>query len=216
MSVIISFYGRMQNNQQLFLYYYKARKKGSGDFNYTMTDFEDLRHYPEAYKEFLEDYMSVVVGKNEFKRKSKVMKLSSFVTVSDEAFALLTVKNNEEVWPVKANNSMLEVGEQQEEEPKTRYTNRRRLCGSPRDGWTKAGLKQFVDYYKLVIENRKSDKGQDFECVYLNICKKDDGRTTLEIGSDDDVRISSEDVVIPTDWDTDVENVERALLQRND
>jgi len=182
-----------------------------------MKEFEELRSYPEAFKEFLEDYVSVVVGKNEFKRKSKIMKLSSFVTVSDEAFALLTIKNNEEVWPVKVNNSMLEVGEPQEEEPKTRFTNRRRLCGNSRDGWTKAGLKQFVDYYRLVIESRRSELGQEFEKVYLNLCKKEERqRRTLEVSGDDEVRVNAEDVVIPTDWEEDIMNVEKALLQSDD
>ena len=180
-----------------------------------MEEYEELRHNEDAYREFLEDYVSVVVGKIDFKRKSKCMKLSSFVTISDEAFALLTIKNNEEAWPAKVNNTLLGEGETPEEEPKTRYTNRRRLSGSPRDGWTREGMKQFLEYYKLVAENRNSAVGRKFEEEYLEECKKDKGRRTMTIHYDDDPddEESTDEVKVPTDWDEDINSVARTLLE---
>ena len=195
-----------------------AMTRGTGEFNYTMEEFEELRHNPDAFEEFLEDYVSVVVGKNDFKTNSKYKKLSSFVTVSDEAFALLTIKNNEEVWPVKVNNSMLGNSEEHQEEPKTRYTNRRRLIGSPRDGWTKEGMKKFKEYYKLVVNNRRSEKGIEFEKNYLEKCRKGrSGRKRLDMNTRDssssDGEGNDEDVTIPNDWDDDVNCVAEALIE---
>ncbi len=190
-----------------------AREKGSGDFNFTISQFEELRHNEDAYREFLEDYVSVVVGKIEFKRKSKYMKLSSFVTISDEAFALLTIKNNEQVWPVKVKNSMLNDGDTPQEEPRTRYTNRRRMNGSPRDGWTKEGMKQFLLYYRLVANDRKSKDGLKFEDEYLEECKKDKWRKKMVLDYDEPRDTSTEEVTIPTDWDEDINSVAVTLLE---
>ena len=198
-----------------FLKLLAAKEKGSGDFNFTMQEFEELRHNEDAYREFLEDYVSIVVGKIEFKKKSKCMKLSNFVTISDEAFALLTIKNNEEAWPAKVNNSLFGDGETTQEEPRTRYTNRRRLSGSPRDGWTREGMKQFLMYYKLVADDRKSAVGRKFEEDYLEECRKDQGRKTITLYHDDQAEDdeSSDEVKIPTDWDEDINSVARTLLE---
>ncbi len=183
-----------------------------------MEEFEELRNYTEAFCEFLEDYVSVVVGKNDFRRKSKHLLLSSFVTVSDEAFALLTIKNNEEVWPIKYFNSSVEEGELELDEPKTKFTNRRRLSGSARDGWTPEGMKQFITYYKMVAENRKSVAGLKFEKEYLEESKKNAKRKTIIIESDEsDSDIPREgSYCIPNDWEEDDENVEKALQQMDD
>ena len=181
-----------------------------------MEEFEELRKYPEAFGEFLEDYVSAVVGKNDFRRKSKQMLLSSFVTISDEAFALLTVKNNEEVWPVKYYNSNLREGETPLEEPKPRYTNRRRTTGSARDGWTPEGMKQFITYYKMVAENRKSVEGLEFEKEYLEENKKSNTRKTIVFEPDESDGPREESYSIPNDWNDDVENVEKALMDMED
>ena len=39
-----------------------------------MEEFEELRDNPDAFMEFLEDYVSVVVGENDFKTNSKYKK----------------------------------------------------------------------------------------------------------------------------------------------
>ncbi len=200
-----------------YFFYFSAKEKDDGAFNYKMEEYEELRRYPEAFSEILEDYVSVVVGKNDFKRKSKIMLLSSFVTVSDEAFALLTLKNNEKVWPVKFHNNSLKEGDMEIEEPKTRYTNRRRLGGSARDGWTQEGMKQFMKYYELVENNRDTEEGKECERLFLEACKKDDKRDTILLdGSDDesDCEASRKPAYkIPTDWEddigVDVDNVEK-------
>ena len=191
---------------------------GNGQFNYTLSEFEELRGYTEAYNEFLESYVSIVVGKTEFRRKSKHMLLSSFVTISDEAFALLTIKNNEHVWPIKYINSVKKDGDILEEEPKTKYTNRRRVSGSSRDGWTCEGMQQFLTYYRLVEANRKTDIGKEFEKNYLENSNNDDEhRVSLLTDSEGMERNRiSEICIIPTDWEDDnIANVEKALAQMN-
>ena len=184
-----------------------------------MEEFEELRKCPEAFGEFLEDYVSVVIGKNYFRRKSKHMLLSSFVTISDEAFALLTIKNNEEVWPVQYFNRTLEKGETRLEVPKTRYTTRGKLSVSARDGWKHEGMKQFISYYKLVEENRKSVVGLKFEREYLEERKKSNKGKTIVLESDesDSERPREGSYSIPNDWwDDDVGSVEKALCHMED
>ncbi len=144
----------------------------------------------------MDNYVSVVVGKQMFKKKAQVSLLSSFVTVSDEAFALLTVKNNQEVWPVKYRNKG-KRHEDMEKVPDTKYTNRRRY-GKVRDGWTKEGQREFLRYYNMVMDDRRSPSGVEMERELLLLYKSEGSgkNLTMENEEDDDGDI----VDIPTDW----------------
>ena len=50
------------------------------------------------YYDFIEYFLSAVVGKREYKMYRCDMLLSQFTTVSDEALTVLIYKNNRETW----------------------------------------------------------------------------------------------------------------------
>ena len=132
---------------------YIAEKTGSDEFKYSMDEFEKLRRNEDVMvmKHFMDNYVSAVVGKQKFKRAASIALLSSFVTVSDEAFALLTIKNNWEVWPAKFRNKGKDQDDM-EPIPRTKYTNRRRY-GKLNDAWTKDGQRELLKYYNMVTDD---------------------------------------------------------------
>ena len=50
------------------------------------------------YYDFINYFVSAVIGKMNYKKKSCSIVMSKYATVSDEAFALLILENNYETW----------------------------------------------------------------------------------------------------------------------
>ena len=184
-----------------------AQKTGSDKFKYSMEELAMLRNGDvTVFKYFMDHYVSAIVGKQKFKKVSELKVISSFVTVSDEAFALLTVKNNQEVWPAKFRNKGKNI-EEMEKVPDPQYTNRRRY-GKVRDGWTKEGQREFLKYYNKVMDDRKTLNGIDMEKELLELYQSESTRKhlTMHNREEDDGEI----VFIPNDWeDNDEDNKER-------
>ena len=66
-----------------------------------------LRNDNDAlYYDFIEYFLSAVVGKREYKMYRCDMLLSQFTTVSDEALAILIYENNRETWVDMMNNNI--------------------------------------------------------------------------------------------------------------
>ncbi len=182
-----------------------AEKTGSDKFLYSMEELELSRNGDvTVFKYFMGHYVSAIVGKQKFKKLAEMNVLSSFVTVSDEAFALLTVKNNQEVWPVKFRNKGKKI-EEMEKVPDAIYTNRRQY-GKIRDGWTKEGQREFLKYYNSVMNDRKTEAGLDMEKEVLQLYQSESTRKslTMENREEDDGEI----VYMPNDWEDDNEESE--------
>ena len=192
---------------------YIAEKTGSDEFKYSMDEFEKLRRNEDVMvmKHFMDNYVSAVVGKQKFKRAASIALLSSFVTVSDEAFALLTIKNNWEVWPAKFRNKGKDQDDM-EPIPRTKYTNRRRY-GKLRDGWTKDGQREFLKYYNMVTDDRRSAEGIEMEKKLLEIYRGECSNRGMPMETNDD---EDDDIVfIPTDWDTSNDVAQNEDEERN-
>jgi hypothetical protein len=67
------------------------------------TRFEH-EHYFVIYKDFVTFYVSGVVGIRQFNRNKSHTRYRTYVTVSDEAFAVLTIENNWDRWASMAGN----------------------------------------------------------------------------------------------------------------
>ena len=63
----------------------------------SLADRFQQEDYP-VYKDFISYYVSGVVGIRRFERNKCHAKYSSYVTISDEAFAVLTLENNWDRW----------------------------------------------------------------------------------------------------------------------
>ena len=108
------------------------------------------------YKKFVDYLLSAVVGKHVCESCKHKALVSTYTTISDEAFALIVVENNWERWVdmheqnnFKSSNIMPKFTNA----GKTQYSSN----GSSNQkykGWSAAGLKQFNEIFLMVKQNR--------------------------------------------------------------
>ena len=113
------------------------------------------------------DHLRAVVGHRRFDCDKKESILSNWITVSDEAFAMLVGKNNIDQW--------IDMYRRDDKKKKSdvipRYTNggksQVRNGSSQRcKGWTVEGTKQYGQLYCLVEKERATVSRQEFEEDY--------------------------------------------------
>jgi len=135
-------------------------------------------------------------------------KISDFVTVSDEAFTLLTIENNYDRWMSKFNK------EEDKHEVRAKWTNSGKSAagvGKSRkfDGWAKEGYKRFNELHHLVKLDREKWSRRQFEELlkeeFIEDCAK-----SLKADSS---RCDDNEVVFPAH---DFEDVEQYLPGEND
>ena len=130
----------------------------------TFAEF-DKRHKSKWYDQFLSYFVRRLTGAKKFDDEAPKTLLSNFVTISDEAFALLTFENQEERW-----SDMYEK-KQTKTDKKAKYTdggNGKNLPekGANRKGmgWTAEGWKRFnVLYDAIEIERMNDNDRREFE-----------------------------------------------------
>jgi hypothetical protein len=116
-----------------------------------------------AYELFCDKFVSLVVGRHDWKSRESTEMISSMATVSDEAFAILIFENNYDVWTE-------DVTENRDgEKASSKYTQNG--AGTKKyQGWTVEGLNRFNYLAALVHADRKRDD-KKFETMVLQ--KKD-------------------------------------------
>ena len=113
----------------------------------------------EFIKNFVNYLLSAVVGKCVYKSQKHKALVSTYTTISDEAFALIVVENNWERWMdmhehnnYKSSNVMPKFTNA----GKTRYSSN----GSSNQkykGWSAAGLKRFNEIFLMVKNDRNME-----------------------------------------------------------
>ena len=140
----------------------------------SLDDILDLRcDSTGLYFKFIEYFIAPVVGKIFYKENRCDRLISDYISVSDEAFAILIFENNYETWcdMVKRNNTKLS--------PVIRkYTNGGSSSGkngSSRryQGWNSEGIKRFNDRFDLVKADRESPHARQFEEVFKVYCENE-------------------------------------------
>ena len=140
---------------------------------HSLEDLLELRENEEAFTMFVKTFLKTVYSTKWKTRRHKegTTRLSDIVTVSDEAFVLLTLENNWERWMDmnnKAKNAYTASTRGQSTAidsnvmPKYTYINKRRTDVSISEkapanwrGWSNEGILRFNDLCKSVKENRK-------------------------------------------------------------
>ena len=175
----------------------------------------------------METYVPLVVGRNYFKKMMKKVPVSKFVTVSDEAFALLILKNNEYVWPEKYKNLLKkrkdsaeegaadrgdgndedEVDDNEERGEERgrecihpRYTNRRRVEGHSREGWTSEGMEKFNEYYGKIQRDRRSASGEKVEEEFLKLIQREGHKLKNKHNEEGGNAYEKNKMVVANDW----------------
>jgi hypothetical protein len=118
------------------------------------------RQNVDAYATFCDNVLALVIGKHVWRTRCGVEMISQFVSISDEAFALLLLENSWGVW-----KHLAEKKEEDATVVKARYTMNG--AGTKKNhGWTKEGLMRFFELIEEVKNDRKEDHGK-FERLYI-------------------------------------------------
>lgn len=117
---------------------------------------------------FCDHFIRAVVGHRKFDQDKRNCLLSTFVTVSDEAYALLVCENNLEKWI-----DMYKRRDKKSSSVAPKYTNggkSNNLNASSRrnKGWSVSGTKRYVELYRFVTAQRKQKDRQLAEQAYMN------------------------------------------------
>ena len=105
------------------------------------------------YFDFINYFVLAVVGKTKYRCDSCTRLLSNFATVSEEAFALLSLENNYDTWM-----DMGLTGNTKISNVPRKYTNGGKSQGKiatsqHNRGWSDEGLRRFNELFDLVEKN---------------------------------------------------------------
>lgn len=147
----------------VLLDYWKAKGE-SGKETMTLKEILQMRkNSTSIYFDFIEYFVSAVVGKMKYKNHCCEKLLSSFTTVSDEALAILIFENNIATW-----NNMASKNITKNSGVTRKYTNggssQGDIASSQRfQGWSCRGMVRFNKLYNQVELDQKSNHAKLFE-----------------------------------------------------
>lgn len=134
----------------------------------------------DMYHDFISCFVKPVVGKRKFDSNCIKYLFSRYVTVSDEAFALLTFENNYERWldmALKNNWASSDIkplystggnGNQTPSKAQGKQkTKDNDSSATMYQGWSKQGIRRFNALYDLITEERSTRAGFLFEEEFL-------------------------------------------------
>jgi len=125
------------------------------------------------FTDFVDHFLSIVVGRRHYLKVSHLQKVSEYATKSDEALALLLLENSFDRWSDMAKKQI-----QKNSEIPPKFTNGGLSNGSSGrskkfGGWSVEGLDRYDVLYKLVAKNRESENAEDAEEAFRQKRYKD-------------------------------------------
>jgi len=134
-----------------------------------LPQFAELRQNKDAYTFFMKNYVSSIVGKDNFRKYSGTTLLQNFVTVSDEAFAHLVIKNNYDVWSEIGNKIINKVLNSEKLRKIDDCVTKQAFFDKKGRGstWSEAGKL----YYNEMSDKIKEDRrlyGENFDNEFFN------------------------------------------------
>ena len=133
-----------------------------------------LRQDGEAgyYIDFLEFFIPSVVGKMVYKDNCCIKRLSEYVSISDEAFAILVLENNIDCWIDMFNNQTTTTTS-----VKRKYTNGGSADGMKAStrrlqGWSNEGRERFNQLFDMVEADREGPHALEFEEMFMLRCQE--------------------------------------------
>ena len=123
------------------------------------------------YYDFIHYFVSAVIGKMDYKKRLCSSLLSTYATVSDEAFAILSLENNYDTWM-----DMALTGNTKTSSVPCKYTNGGKSKGTVatsqhNKGWSDEGLCRFNELFDLVEKNRATPFAKQFEEDFCQWCE---------------------------------------------
>jgi hypothetical protein len=144
----------------------------------TLRDRYEEENFP-VYKDFLSFFVSGVVGIRHFDRNKCDVHLWKYVSVSDEAFTVLTLENNWTRWSCMAKRNKWKDSDVPSEWTTTKNTNRQPVRTDENDddgsddndtpqarryrGWSAQGIAQYNQLFTEIKLERQKDTYLEFE-----------------------------------------------------
>jgi hypothetical protein len=142
--------------------------------------FDELSNYRGARKLDLLGvwctyFFPAVVGTWTFKRNAAKNRLSNFVTVSDEAFALTVLENFYDCWSVEGKKKVGGEKINTDNLPVAKWTDANGAMGkNNKCGWSNDGILQFNVHKTAVEMHRKMDESIRLEEAYMVRAKNEE------------------------------------------
>ncbi len=141
--------------------------------------------YP-VYKDFVAFFVSGVVGIRHYDKNKTRDKYSAYVTVSDEAFTILSLENNWERWSAMARDDSWKESDvpskwttsREKKVKRDEYGNRIDDDDSPEStryrGWSFQGIARYNQLFDEIKAKRLTKSFKDFEEYLLSEFRKDE------------------------------------------
>ena len=177
----------------------------------SLDEILELSRNKEVMVQFLEKFVSCVVGRIEWKRSCKDQPISRIASATDEAFALLVLENIWDSWgDVDPQDYLLKrrervepkkqapEGNSSQKKPRQKeipgkYTEKHRNAKRYR-GWSDEGIARFNQLVKMVREDRA--RRSEFEVNFLAKQKGD----INDSGTGHGCGATNEKLVLEDDW----------------
>lgn len=161
-----------------------------------LSEFQELRGNGEVFKIFCDRILPCVVGKNNWKQRCSIEKVSEIASPSDEAIALLLMENSWRRWRDLYKNDCRTHGV----ETPTLYTSEAKVRGAYA-GWSDQGKRRYNGLYRKVLEDRNSQVGKMMEEQYLEYRQEmDQGRRKRKRKKD----VEGEEIECEADLEYDI------------
>ena len=115
----------------------------------------------DDFTKFCDYFLSCVVGRSSYKQNMAAMTITDLATSSDEAFAILCIENNIDVWEYncaieKAKQSVEPLPEdERSKKPVPKYTgNSVEDTGGKHQGWSEEGISRFNELHNSIESKR--------------------------------------------------------------
>jgi len=123
------------------------------------------------YFDFIEYFLSAVIGKTYYKENRCEKLLSEYASVSDEALAILIFENNFETWRDMAKQNITKNSV-----VTRKYTNGGSATGNKASsrhyqGWSTDGIKRFNELFDLIKNDRDSPNAKNYEESFRVFCE---------------------------------------------
>lgn len=104
--------------------------------------------------------LAVMTGREEWKLNHRKIHLSNFITIADEALALVVLENNLAEWTAQITNNETSPPKKRR---KTKYTGNGVREDGTKKGWSLEGKRRFNDIYDNVEKARAMAMSKDME-----------------------------------------------------
>ena len=124
------------------------------------------REDAKTFAIFCNAFLSCTVGKVTYKERVMEERISSFVTISDEAYTVVYLENCYNRWLAEAN------GSEEDTHPEKKWTSAPQSVTLYK-GWDEDGIKRYNKLFKSITNKRKEEESKCLETNFQTDTEED-------------------------------------------